>query len=98
MIQPTGDSNIMIRMDQVTRVFGDTRAVDCVSLQVHAGEVLGFIGPNGAGKTTSMRILSTLDLPTSGDAWIDGFSVTNCLLYTSPSPRDKRQSRMPSSA
>ena len=77
MIQTAGDSNIMIQMDQVTRVFGDTRAVDCVSLQVHAGEVLGFIGPNGAGKTTSMRILSTLDLPTSGDAWIDGFSVTN---------------------
>jgi ABC-2 type transport system ATP-binding protein len=77
VIQPVTDSKVMIQMDQVTRVFGDTLGVDCVSLQVHAGEVLGFIGPNGAGKTTSMRILSTLDLPTSGDAWIDGFSVTN---------------------
>ena len=77
MIQATQESNAMIRMDQVTRIFGDTRAVDQVSLQVNAGEVLGFIGPNGAGKTTSMRILSTLDLPTSGDAWVDGFSVTN---------------------
>ena len=41
------------------------------------GEVFGYIGPNGAGKTTSMRILATLDLPTYGDAFVDGFSVIN---------------------
>jgi len=39
--------------------------------------VFGYIGPNGAGKTTSMRILATLDLPTYGDAMVDGFSVVN---------------------
>ena len=39
--------------------------------------VFGYIGPNGAGKTTSMRILATLDLPTYGDALVDGFSVVN---------------------
>ncbi|MBN1912531.1 MAG: ABC transporter ATP-binding protein, partial [Pirellulales bacterium] len=39
--------------------------------------VFGYIGPNGAGKTTSMRILATLDLPTAGDALIDGFSVVD---------------------
>lgn len=65
----------MIQLDRVTRSFGDTLAVDDISFHVGAGEVLGFIGPNGAGKTTSMRILSTLDTPTSGEAWIDGFSV-----------------------
>ena len=42
-----------------------------------AGEVFGYIGPNGAGKTTSMRILATLDVPTRGDAFVDGFSVVN---------------------
>src|SRR5262249_20159166 len=53
-----------------------TKAVDDVSFQVFAGGVFGFIGPNGAGKTTSMRILATLDLPTQGEAFVDGFSVT----------------------
>lgn len=68
---------VMIQLDQVTRRFGDTLAVDCVSFHVRAGEVFGFIGPNGAGKTTSMRILSTLDNPTTGAAWVDGFSVVD---------------------
>lgn len=76
-----GNSNshqdVMIQLDHVTRSFGDTRAVDDVSFHVRAGEVFGFIGPNGAGKTTSMRILSTLDTPTSGEAWVDGFSVVD---------------------
>jgi ABC-2 type transport system ATP-binding protein len=65
----------MIQLDNISRVFGNTRAVDNVSFHVRAGEVFGFIGPNGAGKTTSMKILSTLDTPTSGEAWVDGFSV-----------------------
>ena len=64
-----------IRLDQLTRYFGATCAVDHVSFDVSHGEVFGFIGPNGAGKTTSMRILATLDLPTDGEAWVDGFSV-----------------------
>ena len=67
----------MIQLDNVTRCFGSTRAVDEVSFHVRAGEVFGFIGPNGAGKTTSMKILSTLDTPTSGEAWVDGFSVVD---------------------
>jgi ABC-2 type transport system ATP-binding protein len=57
------------------RVFDQTHAVNDVSFEVYAGEVFGYIGPNGAGKTTSMRILATLDEPTAGDAFVDGFSV-----------------------
>jgi ABC-2 type transport system ATP-binding protein len=67
----------MIELHRLHRFFGDTRAVDDVSFSVPKGEVFGFIGPNGAGKTTSMRILATLDLPTHGDARIDGFSCLN---------------------
>jgi ABC-2 type transport system ATP-binding protein len=48
-----------------------------MSFEVYAGEVFGYIGPNGAGKTTSMRIISTLDEPTYGDALVDGFSVVD---------------------
>lgn len=67
----------MIALRRLHRFFGSTRAVDDVSFEVYAGQVFGYIGPNGAGKTTSMRILATLDLPTAGDALIDGFSVVN---------------------
>jgi ABC-2 type transport system ATP-binding protein len=66
-----------IELRRLHRVFEQTHAVNDVSFEVYAGEVFGFIGPNGAGKTTSMRILATLDEPTAGDAFIDGFSVVN---------------------
>lgn len=67
----------MIHVQQVSRWFGTTCAVNNLSYQVLAGEVFGFIGPNGAGKTTTMRILATLDIPDLGDAFVDGFSVVN---------------------
>jgi ABC-2 type transport system ATP-binding protein len=67
----------MIELRRIHRFFGSTRAVNDVSFDVYRGQVFGFIGPNGAGKTTSMRILATLELPSYGDALIDGFSVVN---------------------
>ena len=66
-----------IELRRLHRVFERTHAVNDVSFEVYAGEVFGYIGPNGAGKTTSMKILATLDEPTSGDAFIDGFSVVD---------------------
>ena len=66
-----------IELRNVTRVFGTTRAVDNVSFEVPKGSVFGYIGPNGAGETTSMRILSTLGLPTSGEAFVEGLSSIN---------------------
>ncbi len=67
----------VIELRRLHRSFGLTKAVDDVTFEVQRGEVFGYIGPNGAGKTTSMRILATLDLPTYGDALVDGFSVIN---------------------
>jgi ABC-2 type transport system ATP-binding protein len=64
-----------IELRHLHRVFDQTHAVNDISFEVYAGEVFGYIGPNGAGKTTSMRILATLDEPTAGDAFVDGFSV-----------------------
>src|SRR5215475_2616257 len=66
-----------IELRHLHRVFEHTHAVNDVSFEVYAGEVFGYIGPNGAGKTTSMRILATLDEPTAGDAFVDGFSVVD---------------------
>ena len=67
----------MIELRHLHRYFGQTRAVDDVSFEVHRGQVFGYIGPNGAGKTTSMRVLATLDWPSAGDATVDGFSVVD---------------------
>ena len=70
-------SQTMIELRNLRRYFGQTRAVDDISFEVKRGQVFGYIGPNGAGKTTSMRILATLDETTAGDAFVDGFSVTD---------------------
>jgi ABC-2 type transport system ATP-binding protein len=59
----------------ITRSFGSLKAVDDVSFEVRPGQICGFIGPNGAGKTTTMRICSTLDIPDSGDVFVEGISV-----------------------
>lgn len=66
-----------IEMRNLHRHFGRLRAVNDISFRAYPGQVLGFIGPNGAGKTTAMRILATLDTPTSGDAFICGYSVVD---------------------
>ena len=55
--------------------FGDTVAVDGVSLSVPEGTVLGLLGPNGAGKTTTVRMMTTLTTPTSGTARVAGYDV-----------------------
>ena len=88
MIKPSANS--MIELVRLHRFFGKTKAVSDISFTVPRGQVFGYIGPNGAGKTTSMRILSTLDLPTYGDARVDGFSV-----ITDPDRVRKRLGFMP---
>jgi ABC-2 type transport system ATP-binding protein len=67
---------VKLVVDNITRTFGRTKALDGVSFTMEPGRVSAFVGPNGAGKTTTMRIIATLDTPTTGDVSIDGFSVT----------------------
>src|ERR1700710_1951186 len=62
----------MIELAGLTKVFGNTRAVDDLTCSIEPGVVTGFLGPNGAGKTTTMRMIVGLDHPTSGTATIDG--------------------------
>src|SRR5690606_12964551 len=59
----------------LAKSFGDTRALDGVSLLIRPGVVYGLLGPNGAGKTTTIRILSTLLLPGGGRATVLGHDV-----------------------
>jgi ABC-2 type transport system ATP-binding protein len=56
---------------------GDVRAVDDVTFRVKGGSIFGFLGPNGAGKSTTIKILTTLALPTDGRATVGGFDVVN---------------------
>ena len=64
-----------IAAEELSRHFGELRAVDELSLEVAEGEIYGFLGPNGAGKTTAVRMLCTLLAPTSGRAVVAGFDV-----------------------
>lgn len=64
-----------VQVERLTKHYGATRALTDVSFAFESGQIVGFIGPNGAGKSTTMRILATLDEPTSGNASIDGHSV-----------------------
>ena len=62
----------MIRVDHLTKSFGEIKAVRDVSFEVGMGEIFAFLGPNGAGKTTTIKMLTTLLRPTSGKIEIDG--------------------------
>ncbi|WP_030911474.1 ABC transporter ATP-binding protein [Streptosporangium amethystogenes] len=62
----------MIEVEELTKRYGATTAVDGLSFQVKPGLVTGFLGPNGAGKSTTMRVLLGLDVPTSGRGLVNG--------------------------
>lgn len=65
----------MIKIEQLTKYYGDSRALHNVSLTVETGEIMGFLGPNGAGKTTTMKILTGYMPATSGRASVNGVDV-----------------------
>ncbi len=67
----------MIHVEQLTKTYGSTTAIDALSFQVERGEIVGFLGPNGAGKTTTMRILAGALGATAGTAKVGGIDVFN---------------------
>ena len=64
-----------ISVDQVNKIFGNTRVVDNVSFEVEHGEIFGMVGPNGAGKTTTLRMLMDIIKPDSGGISILGETI-----------------------
>ena len=79
-----------IVVEHFRRTYGTITAVDDLSFEVSAGEIVGLIGPNGAGKTTTLRSLAGILLPTSGRIRVDGFD-----LVTEPIDAKRRLAFMP---
>ncbi len=79
-----------IKVEGLTKLYGDLLAVDHIDFSVHQGEVFGFLGPNGAGKTTTQRMLTTLLEPTEGRILIDGYDLAR-----DPYPVKRRMGLVP---
>jgi len=69
------NDTIAIKTSNLTIVFNGNIAVDNLNLEVERGELFGLVGPDGAGKTTTMRLLTAIMEPTSGEAWVAGHSI-----------------------
>ena len=65
----------MISVQNLSKTFGEIRAVDCISFTVSPGELFGFLGPNGAGKTTAINMISGLLRPDEGTVFIEDYNV-----------------------
>ena len=65
----------MIKVEHLTKQYGDKYAINDISFEVGDGEIVGFLGPNGAGKTTTMNIITGYLAPTAGTVIVDGYDI-----------------------
>ena len=66
-----------IKVNHLSRQYGQQMAVNDISFEVNEGEIVGFLGPNGAGKSTTMKIITGFLPPTTGTALVGGKSITD---------------------
>ncbi|AUC83529.1 gliding motility-associated ABC transporter ATP-binding subunit GldA [Lacinutrix sp. Bg11-31] len=64
-----------IKVENITKVYGEQKALNNVSFEIKKPEIVGFLGPNGAGKSTMMKILTTFISPTKGEAAVNGYDI-----------------------
>ncbi|TND09242.1 MAG: antibiotic transport system ATP-binding protein [Bacteroidetes bacterium] len=64
-----------IKVEYITKMYGEQYALDNISFEVNTGEIVGFLGPNGAGKSTMMKILTCYLPPSAGTATVNGYNV-----------------------
>lgn len=65
-----------IKVENLTKYYGEQKAVDHISFEIRTGEVIGFLGPNGAGKSTTMKMMTGYMAPTEGTVIIEGIDVS----------------------
>jgi len=82
------DRGPLLKVEGVSKHFGGVKAVDNVSFEVNAGEVVGIIGDNGAGKSTLIKMISGVYVPDEGKIWFDGKETEG------KSPREMREMRL----
>ncbi len=70
MEQKNEDSNVVVRLEHLTRRFGDFTAVSDLTLDIRAGQIVGLLGPNGAGKSTTMKMMAYLIRPSEGSIYV----------------------------
>ena len=68
-------NSTLVKIENLSRYYGENKAVDNVSFELKRGDVLGFLGPNGAGKTTTMRMITGNLAPTTGEILINGVNI-----------------------
>ncbi len=73
-----------VRLENLTKLFGDVVAVDAINLEIRAGEFLTLLGPSGSGKTTTLLMIAGFQLPTYGEIYIDNQPI----VYTPPNKRN----------
>ncbi|MEZ2238623.1 amino acid ABC transporter ATP-binding protein [Microcoleus sp.] len=70
------DSKLAVKVDRLYKSFGNLKVLREISTEIHKGEVIAIIGPSGCGKSTFLRCLNLLEIPTSGQIYIDGVDIT----------------------
>lgn len=85
---PRRDESPILSLEDITKSFGATTAVQDVSLSVYEGELLTLLGPSGCGKTTTLRVLAGLEVPSAGRVTLDGTPVASPEVFVSPEQRD----------
>ena len=70
------DSKVAVKVDRLYKSFGNLKVLREITTEIHKGEVIAIIGPSGCGKSTFLRCLNLLEIPTSGQIYIDGVDIT----------------------
>ena len=64
-----------IRVEQLTKIYEEQKAVNAISFEIKKGEIVGFLGPNGAGKSTTMKMITSFVAPTEGNTFVCDINV-----------------------
>ena len=75
------NKNFKLKIDKISKQFGNRKVVQQVSFEVESGQVVGLLGPNGAGKTTSFYMVVGLVKPDEGEIWLNDLKITNFFMF-----------------